>query len=377
MTSSPEFFPDRLEALQHETPFFLFSREKIVAQFNEFKKYFPNADIHYAMKANSELEVLRILHKVGSNFEIASVGELNLLKEIGVTPQRIIFGSSIKSINHIKEVFDYGIDRFACDSFPELEKIAHHAPGSRVYLRVHVNETGSIFQFSEKFGAEKEDVPAMFARAKAFGLHPYGVSFHVGSQASDPMAWANALSHLHDTVESLNKIDFKMDVINIGGGFPCGYASTPKALSLSEIAANTYRQYQKLPYQPKLVLEPGRGIIAKAAVLVTSINARVERRGKIWLFLDAGVYNALFEAMAYQGSTRYKITSINSSNNTGEIFFALAGPTGDSPDIITREVLLPSDMSVGDKVIFHDVGAYSLATSSQFNGFPTPAVYMV
>jgi ornithine decarboxylase len=377
MTLSLEFFPDGLEAFQHETPFFLFSRKKIIAQFNEFKRYFPGADINYAMKANSEPQILQTLHKVGSNFEIASVGELNLLKKLEVPPERIVFGSSIKSINHIKEVFAYGIDRFACDSFPELEKIAHAAPGSRVYLRVHVNEAGSIFQFSEKFGAEKEDVPAMFARARALGLHPYGVSFHVGSQASDPMAWANALSHLHETIETLNENDFKMDAINIGGGFPCSYASTPNALTLSEIAANIHRQYQKLPYQPKLVLEPGRGIIAKAAVLVTSVIARIERRGKIWLFLDAGVYNALFEAMAYQGSTRYKITSMNSSSSSSEVFFALAGPTGDSPDIITREALLPSDMSVGDKVIFHDVGAYSLAVSSQFNGFPTPSCYVV
>jgi len=103
----------------------------------------------------------------------------------------------------------------------------------------------------------------------------------------------------------------------------------------------------------------------------------VERGAATWLFLDAGVYNGLFETMAYQGSTRYRITSLRPSLNSGEMMFALAGPTGDSPDIITREALLPGDIQVGDKLVIHDVGAYSLVCTSPFNGFPKPSVYLI
>ena len=163
----------------------------------------------------------------------------------------------------------------------------------------------------------------------------------------------------------------------MGGGFPCAYASTEIELSVEEIAQNTLTRFSKLPYQPKIIIEPGRGIIASTAILVVTVVGKVERSESTWIFLDAGVYNALYEAMAFQGSTRYKVTSLRPSYDAGEALFALAGPTGDSADVITREALLPRDVEVGDKLVFHDVGAYSLTTSCCFNGFPAPAVHYI
>ncbi len=376
--SSPtEFSQEFLEGLTHETPYFLFSKKRIVDNFKEFKKHFPEALIQYAMKANSEPEVLRTLLKAGSGFEVASVYELQMLQEIGVPPDRIIYGTSVKPISHIKEFFKYGVDRYAFDSLPELEKIAAVAPGSKVYVRVVVNDSGSVFRFSEKFGTNKENMTPLLQRAKELGLQPYGVSFHVGSQASNPKSWANALENLQPILWHLQKLGIAIEVINIGGGYPCNYASAENNLTLEEIASYTLAQHKKLPFQPKLILEPGRGIAATAAVLITSVIGRVERQGNTWLFLDAGVYNALFETMAYQGSTRYRVTSLRSSYDAGEMMFELAGPTGDSPDVISREALLPKDIQVGDKLVFHDVGAYSLVTSSRFNGFPKPDVYLI
>ncbi|MEX0649750.1 MAG: type III PLP-dependent enzyme [Candidatus Andersenbacteria bacterium] len=375
--TNPDFGQDFLEGLSHKTPFFLFSKEKIIHNFEEFKQCFPGASVHYAMKANSEPEILQTVLDVGAGFEVASVYELHMLQDIGVPPEKIIYGTSVKPIAHIKEFFDYGVDRFAFDSLPELEKIAVMAPGSRVYVRVIVNDTGSVFRFSEKFGTDKENVISLLQRAKDLGLHPYGVSFHVGSQASNPMAWANALENLGPILEHLKKTGIEIEIINLGGGYPCAYASTDQKVSLKEIAENTLKQYKKLPYHPKLILEPGRGMVATTAVLVTSVIARVERSANTWLFLDAGVYDALYEAMAYQGSTRYRVTSMRPSYDSGESLFALAGPTGDSADVITREASLPQDIAVGDKLIFHDVGAYSLVVSSRFNGFPKPGVYLI
>ncbi len=374
---SSEFDHSILEALPHETPFFLFSRKRIVDKFQEFKKSFPGASIYYALKANAEPELLQTLSSAGSGFEVASVYELDMLKKIKILPKNIFYGTSVKPIAHIKEFTKYGVDRFAFDSLPELEKIAAAAPESRVYVRVMVNDTGSVFRFSEKFGTDRENIVPLLQRAKTLGLHPYGISFHVGSQASNPMAWANALKTLHQPLKQLKKLGIAIDIVDIGGGYPCTYASTEHELTLEEIAHNTLEQHKKLPYQPKLILEPGRGIAATTAILVTSVIGRVERKGNTWLFLDAGVYSALFEAMAYQGSTRYKITSMRPSYDSGEMLFALAGPTGDSPDIITHEALLPQDLEVGDKLIIHDVGAYSLVVSSRFNGFPKPNVYFI
>lgn len=186
---------------------------------------------------------------------------------------------------------------------------------------------------------------------------------------------SNAVESLLPYVEQLCAIGIEIEIINLGGGYPCAYASSQEDISLKEIACHAHAALAKLPVQPALVLEPGRGIIADAAIMVSSVIARVERRGRTWLFLDAGVYNALYEALAFQGSTRYKVEALRRSRRRREATFSLAGPTGDGPDIIMRDMLLPEDVAVGDKLIFYSVGAYSLAVASSFNGFPKPPVY--
>lgn len=372
-----EFDPQFLETLPYETPFFLFSKKKILDNYRAFGKFFPRSSIYYAMKANSEPGVLKILAEAGSGFEVASKYELKMLKKIKVPPEKIIYGTSVKPAAHIKEFFDYGVGRFAFDSFPELEKITAVAPGSRVYVRTIANDSGSVFKFSEKFGTDPTSIIPLLLRAKDLGLHPYGISFHVGSQASDRQAWASVLGILRSIIQDLKEMGITLDVINLGGGYPCKYASSENVPSLKEIAEHTLKQYKKLPYRPKLILEPGRGIIADAGIAVTSVIARIERRGSTWLFLDVGVYSGLFETMAYQGSTRYPVSSMRRVGDAGESLFELAGPTGDSPDVITREALLAKDIEVGDKLIFHNVGAYSIGMTNPFNGFPKPNVYYI
>jgi ornithine decarboxylase len=329
-----------LKSLKYQTPYFIFSEQKLKNKYAEFMKSFPRSLVHYAIKANAEPEVIKTLSQAGAGFEVASIYELNLLKAKKVDPKKIIYGSSVKPANHIKEFYKYGVRTFAADANSELEKIAAMAPGANVYVREAVNDAGSVFKFSEKFGTERENIVPLLIRAKELGLVPYGISFHVGSQASNPMAWAEAIKNLKEPIKQLKKAGIKIKVLNIGGGYPCMYASTEYDLSLKEIAHNTLSEYKKLPYKPKLMLEPGRGLVATSGLLVTSVIGRVERKGHTWLFLDAGVYNGLFETMAYQGSTRYRVTSMRPSYDSGEMLFALAGPTGDSPDIITREALL-------------------------------------
>jgi ornithine decarboxylase len=368
--------PEFLETLTYKTPFFLFNRNKIIHNYEQFKKLFPHSSVYFAIKANSEPEVLKTILDTGCGFEIASKYELDYLKKIKVPAERIVYGTSVKPADHIKEVFEYGVDKFAFDSFSELDKLAAQAPGSKVYVRTIANDSGSVFKFSEKFGTDAASIIPLLTKAKELGLVPYGISFHVGSQASDPKAWANVILSLRSIIQDLKELGIKLEVLNIGGGFPCDYATGPVP-SLKEIAKQTLMQYKKLPYEPKIILEPGRGLIADTGIAVATVIAKVERRGNTWLFLDLGVYNGLFETMAYQGSTRYPISSMRPVGDAGEALFELAGPTGDSPDVVTREALLPKDIEVGDKVIIHNVGAYSLTVTSNFNGFPKPEVYFL
>ncbi len=371
------FTQEFLTTLEYETPFFLFSKQSIRDRYKEFKDTFPNSTIFYAMKADAERDVLETLLDAGSGFEAASVHELKLLKDLEVPPDRILYGTSVKPASHIKEFHKYGVNRFAFDSFSELDKIAEIAPKARVYVRVSVNDTGSIYRFSEKFGTVLDNVVPLLIRARELGLEHYGISFHVGSQASNPNAWAHAISLLHPVIKHLQEIGIQIEILNIGGGFPAMYASTDEHITLQDAATSVHKEYGKLPYQPQMVLEPGRAMVAESAVLVASVIARVERVEHTWLFLDAGVYNGLFESLAYQGSIRYRVTTVRPSYDVGESTFALAGPTGDSWDVISREAQLPKDIAIGDKLVFHSVGAYNLVMVGRFNGFPKPDAYFV
>jgi ornithine decarboxylase len=363
-------------AASNETPFFVFSAERIAKQYSEFEKQFPGARIHYAVKANAEPELLALLDRLGSGFEVASRYELRLLKALNVVPEKIIYGASVKPSDHIKEFAEYGVDRFACDSFPEVDKIAKAAPGARVYARVTVDDAASVFRFSHKFGIDRTEAVSLLSHARRLGLIPYGLSFSVGSQSSDAEAWARAILHVGSVLAELREIGMPAEVLNIGGGFPCDYLSSASHISLAQIAEQVQKACRELPYLPAIILEPGRGIVGPAGSLVTSVIARVERRGKIWLFMDVGVYGGLFETMAYQGSTRYRVKCLQDPAGL-ERPFSIAGPTGDAPDVIAHDALLPVNTDVGDKLVFHDVGAYSLVTASPFNGFPRPGVHFV
>jgi ornithine decarboxylase len=165
-----------------------------------------------------------------------------------------------------------------------------------------------------------------------------------------------------------------LSALNIGGGFPCHYTIDPIP-SIVDIAESVATQRNRMCMNLDLILEPGRGIVADTCSLVASIIARIDRRGTTWLFLDAGVYNGLFEAMAYQGSTRYPV-SLTRSSAAAKTRFSLAGPTGDGPDVIERDVYLPSDVAAGDRLIFRNSGAYTLSVASSFNGFPKPPLHV-
>lgn len=246
-TTSPDFNPESLSTLEYETPFFLFSKKRILNKLKEFEKHFPGSTVHYAVKANSEQPILELLNEAGASFEAASRFELEFLKKAEVPGERIIYGTSIKPAVHIKEFSEYGVDRFAADSFPELEKIALHAPGSRVYIRMSVNDTGSVFRFSEKFGTPKANVAPLLRHAQEIGLQPYGISFHVGSQASNPLAWAHALREVKEVMEELKKYDIEIEVLNLGGGFPCHYLTTEETSDIPEIAKLTLEEFNNRP----------------------------------------------------------------------------------------------------------------------------------
>lgn len=363
--------------LEYQTPFFYTSRAVLKHNYETFVKLLDNSEIYYAIKANSDPKIINYLAELGAGFEAASQYEVELLLKLGVDPTNIIYGTSVKPTAHITHSFKNKINRFAADSKEEIEKIAANAPGSKVYIRAQVDDTGSVFTFSERFGAPMETVKDLVLLTRQHGLKTYGISFHVGSQATNEYRWSNAINIIRPIIEELMAEGITLEMINIGGGFPVVYYNHQNVPHLPEIVSHIRNALHMLPYIPKIIMEPGRGLIASSTVMVAEVISRTVRGGKVWLCVDGGIYNALYEAMIHQGSTQYKVHPFAPKNERINFMHAtLAGPTGDSLDIIARDVVLPDYIGVGDRLIFENAGAYTVTMSCPFNGFPKPELYI-
>ena len=369
---------DEARELKHPTPFFYTNKEILKQNYEAFTHQFgDHADIYYAVKANADRRILKYLADLGCGFEAASWFEIELLLDIGVKPGRIIYGTAVKPLDHIVKAAAAGVERFAADSKEEVEKIAVSAPGAKVFIRAVVDDSGSVFTFSERFGAPVSTIKKLVLYIRELGLRPYGISFHVGSQAASAARWTAAIAGLRPVIEELYHEGVVLEVLNIGGGFPVSYENHKEVPTLSEIVTQTHNALHALPYMPKIIMEPGRGIVATSTVMVATVISKTVRGGSVWLCLDGGIYNALYEAMIHQGETKYKAHAASLiEGHTTMMTCTLAGPTGDSLDVIARGVSLPNHITVGDRIIFENAGAYTVTMACNFNGFPKPELYI-
>jgi ornithine decarboxylase len=367
---------ERARATSYKTPYFYTLPEILNQNYSAFCNLFTDTGIYYAVKANSDPHVVQYLNSLGCGFEAASVFEIEQLLELGVQPDKIIYGTAIKPAEHIARARAIGVDCFAADSDEEIEKLAEHAPGAKVYVRAIVDDAGSVYKMSERFGAPVSAVERLLLRVRERQLRPHGISFYVGSQAATADKWAKGIDTVRPVVDGLQRRGIRLEILNIGGGFPVAYANHANCPALSEIARSTHEALARLPYQPKLVMEPGRGIVGNSSVLVSTVISRCTRGDRSWLCLDAGIYNALFEAMVHQGGMVYNVHPFRHPAARDMVSYTLTGPTGDSLDIIAKDVRLPGDILVGDKLIFESVGAYSVTMGSRFNGFPPVPVHI-
>ncbi len=368
---------DIARKLSHPTPFFYTSRDILLHNFQTFSRLFHNEEVCYALKANSDPKVLMYLDSIGSSFEAASAYEIDLLLSLGVEPYKIVYGTSIKPASQIKQAFDAGVNRFAVDSIEEIDKIAEYAPGAKVFVRTTVDDTDSVFTMSERFGAQADSVLDMMLHAKHRELKPYGISFYVGSQVRHGELWAKAIAKVRPIIIALQQQGVEIEMLNLGGGFPVHYRNHDDAPTLEEIVAHINTELHKLPYLPKIMLEPGRGIVASSTMLVVEVISRTVRNGKVWLCVDGGIYNALYEAMIHQGATSYHVHPVAEPQGEYQTMeCVIAGPTGDSLDIITKNAILPDYITVGDRLMFDNAGAYTISMASPFNGFPAPELYI-
>ena len=371
-------FSDKLE-----TPCVVINLERVKKNYLELKKFFPQADIYYAIKANPHEEVLKLLNSLGSNFDIASRYELDKILRLGVTPDRLSYGNTIKKAQDIAYFYEKGIRLFATDSKEDLKNLAKYAPNSRIYVRILVESTSSAdWPLSRKFGCHPDMAYDLCILAKELGLIPYGISFHVGSQQRDIGQWDDAIAKTKYLMSSLEEEeDIVLEMINMGGGFPAPYVLPSNELSEYASEINRYLHDDFGDECPRIIVEPGRSMVGDAGILVTEVIT-VSRKNNTalhrWVYVDAGVFNGLVETL--NESIKYPIITSKDTSNAKRGEVVLAGPTCDSMDIIYEKFKyqLPINLKAKDRIYFLTAGAYTASYASvEFNGVPPIKTYIM
>ncbi|GAK51632.1 ornithine decarboxylase [Candidatus Moduliflexus flocculans] len=365
-------------AQTEETPFLVVLLDMIKTKFDEFRDSFPYAKIYYAVKANPGVEVLSLLRDLGSNFDIASVYELDKVLALGVSPERISFGNTIKKARHVREAYEKGVRLFVTDSEADVKILAKEAPGSKIFFRVLMEALTADWPLSRKFGCQPRMVTELVSQAADAGLEPFGISFHVGSQQREISAWDAAIAKANYLFEWMEEEHIHLKAMNMGGGFPADYLSKTNPLS---VYAEEITRYIGLHFgddTPEIYLEPGRGLVGEAGVLVSEvvlISKKSKTDLKRWVYTDVGKFSGLIETM--DESIKYPVYT-EKNGETGDVI--LAGPTCDSQDIMYEDFKyqLPMGLEIGDKVYWLSTGAYTTSYSSvEFNGFPPLKTYFV
>ncbi|MDI5970711.1 type III PLP-dependent enzyme [Streptomyces sp. SL13] len=371
-----------LDRVAPPTPCLVIDLQTVRDRYLELTEALPGARAFYAVKANPAPGVLRLLATLGAGFDVASIPEIELCLAEGARPEDISYGNTIKKRADVAKAFALGVRKFTTDSMADLENLAECAPGSSVFCRVALNDTGAVFEFGSKFGCASDMVVSLLARTGELGLHPAGVSFHVGSQQLDPAAWDAGIAEAAEIAAKLASDGIQLPLLNIGGGFPGNYTvvSPPTTHYATVISDSLARHFGAagLPL-PEVMLEPGRLLVADAGLLRTEV-VLVSRKSTAddhrWVYLDSGRYNGM--ADTENDWIYFQLTTPRRGGETGPVI--LAGPTCDGTDVWyhNRMYELPLELRAGDHVDVLSAGAYSTSTScADFNGFAPTTTHCV
>ncbi|MGR3592560.1 MAG: type III PLP-dependent enzyme [Limimaricola soesokkakensis] len=374
--SAPSFaVANRLEAFaasaEFDRPTLVIDVDRVETQYDALKAGLGRADIHYAVKANPHPAIIERLVHLGSHFDAASRGEIELCLSQGARPEHVSFGNTIKRVSDIAFAYGAGIRMFAVDAEEELEKIAEHAPGAQVYVRLIVETSSADWPLTRKFGCDRDTALKLLDRATELGLEPLGFSFHVGSQTRHAEMWVPVLDELSRIWTAAQEAGHKLQLLNIGGGFPAFYgeeiqAPTDYAAAVMELVE------ARFPGAERVMAEPGRGMVAEAGVIACEVmltSRKSDRDMHRWVYLSIGRFSGLAETEGE--AIRYQFVTPHDGEATGPCI--LAGPSCDSADVLyeKRPMNLPLNLKSGDRVLIRNTGAYTSTYSSVcFNGFP-------
>lgn len=352
-----EYLADR-----YPTPFMVVSLDRVEKNYRYLCEKLPRVKVFYAIKANSEPAILQRMAVLGSNFDVASIGEIRLLASLGVPGSRMIYANPVKPAWDIAEAAKLGVDRFTFDDESEIEKMAAGAPGARVLVRVQVENDAAVVNLNEKFGVVPDKALSLLHKAKEAGLVPAGICFHVGSQSLKSEAYGRALTLCRRLFDEAQGQGMKLTVLDIGGGLPIPEAGQREP-DLDAMTEDIRRNLDRLFPEVEIWSEPGRYMCGTAVNLVTRVIGTKERNGQPWYVLDDGMYGS-YNGLVFDHWT-YKLEFFQQGVKVPSVF---VGPSCDSIDVVARDYPAPV-LQVGSLVLSPEMGAYSSSAATSFNGF--------
>ncbi|WP_405349788.1 type III PLP-dependent enzyme [Ruminobacter amylophilus] len=346
---------------KHGSPLLILDKATVRFQYKELARSLPNVTLHYALKPLPNKDVVASLIEEGASFDLASRGEIDLVRSLNINPMKCIHTHPIKKDQEIKYSLEYGCNTFVVDNAQEAKKFIPYKDEVKLLIRVSFPNPETPVDLSKKFGVLPKDCLELLKLTKSLGLNIHGLSFHVGSQVPNANRHVEAINECAGIIKAAKENGIELNVLDIGGGFPVDYEKA-EATNIFEFCAPIREALKQIPADIKIIAEPGRFLSAPAMINICTVVGKAERFEKPWYYLDDGVYcsysGQIFDHVIYPKFTPYVDGPKQES--------VLAGPTCDSIDIIAENIELP-ELDLGDIVVGKMMGAYTISTATEFN----------
>ena len=361
MSRGPDF---KALIAQHGSPLLLLDCAVVRRQYKSLQAALPGVGLFYALKPLPHPAVVAELRDLGGCFDVATSGEIKLVKAAGVAPERCVHTHPIKTDAEIRAALRFGIRTFVVDNPDELRKFRKYRTRAQVLLRLSFRDPTAVVDLSRKFGCEPAAVVPMLELAQSLGVTVRGLSFHVGSQVAEPKKYVEAIGVCAELITQAGASGLAdLDLLDIGGGFPIAYGGSMQPIR--EFCRPIRQALKKLPRGVRVIAEPGRFIAGPSGTAVSTVVGRAQREGRWWYYLDDGLYGS-YNGQLYD----HALYPIDAPGCTGPTHpSVLAGPTCDSIDVVREDIPLP-ELQIGDLVVGRMMGAYTACSATDFNFIP-------
>lgn len=345
----------------HGTPTLFLSVHKLRESYRTLHAALPGVELYYAVKSNATPAIVTVLSEEGSCFDVCSNGEIDIVKQCGISADRCIHTHPIKRERDITYALDFGVSVFVADNEHELEKFIPFKDKLRLLIRMSIQNPGCPVNLSHKFGVAPEKTWKLIRKAHKMGLSVAGISFHAGSQNENALKYIEALEYCRDIYRKAALRGIHFEMIDIGGGFPINYLTS--VIPMMQFCQPVIEYLDRFFSSYRIIAEPGRVLSGPSMILAARVMGKSLRSGAWWYYLDDGMYGS-FSGKMYDHAD-YPMFMERAGRRTNAV---LAGPTCDSIDVIYENIALPP-LEVGDIIFFEAMGAYTSASASNFNGF--------